>query len=319
MASFSPSEAAFTGFRVVREHPKAVIFWAVLQFCLSLASVSLLVGLAGPTLASFQAGTLTPTTDPTVAMAMMQKAAPAYAGLLLLSLLIYPVVYAAMNRAVLRPGEDRFGYLRLGADELRQLGLLLLYVAVAIGAYIAVVLVMLVIALIGGLLIGLLGKGAAPVVGGLIAVLMFIGLLCGAAYAAVRLSLASALTFATGRVNLFGSWALTRGQFWPMFGVLMLSAAISVVVAVLGMVVIGVAMVLVSGGVGGFAGMMHPDMSSLAAYLTPRQLIYFALVSILYALMTPLMLTPPAAIYQSLAHQRGLPGAAQGPVEDVFA
>ena len=48
------------------------------------------------------------------------------------------ILGAAMNRAVLRPSEERLGFMRLGADELRQLGLgclMLVVFAAALVAY----------------------------------------------------------------------------------------------------------------------------------------------------------------------------------------
>lgn len=39
---------------------------------------------------------------------------------------------------------------------------------------------------------------------------------------AVRLSLASPLTFDTRRVRVFGSFALTRGRFWSLLGAYLL-------------------------------------------------------------------------------------------------
>ena len=35
MQGFSISEAAFTGFRIVRERPRAVVFWALIQLAVS--------------------------------------------------------------------------------------------------------------------------------------------------------------------------------------------------------------------------------------------------------------------------------------------
>ena len=47
MSKFSASDAAFVGFRLVREHPKTIGVWAVLMTVLSLASTALTNRLAG--------------------------------------------------------------------------------------------------------------------------------------------------------------------------------------------------------------------------------------------------------------------------------
>ena len=43
LASFSPSEAAFTGFRIVREHPKVLIAWSIAHFAISWISTLAMV------------------------------------------------------------------------------------------------------------------------------------------------------------------------------------------------------------------------------------------------------------------------------------
>jgi hypothetical protein len=123
---------------------------------------------------------------------------------------------------------------------------------------------------------------------------------CGWSYVMTRLSLASPLTFDTKRVNLFGSWRITRGQFWPMFGTYVLTCFMAIVVGLLGMIVLLACAAIAAGGVNGFASMFRPDMSSLKAYLTPARIVYLVLAGALYALIWPVLLAPRAAIYKAL-------------------
>ncbi len=55
MPVFPVTDVAFTGFRVVRERPRAVAVWVLLQLALSLSLGALAVEMAGPRLASIEA------------------------------------------------------------------------------------------------------------------------------------------------------------------------------------------------------------------------------------------------------------------------
>jgi hypothetical protein len=48
MADFSPTQAAFEGFRLTRERPVAVLVWAAAIFVFSLVTTAMLIGMAGP-------------------------------------------------------------------------------------------------------------------------------------------------------------------------------------------------------------------------------------------------------------------------------
>ena len=67
---------------------------------------------------------------------------------------------------------------------------------------------------------------------------------------------------------------------------------------------------VIGGGASGMAGMFRPDMSSLAAYLTPARIVSLVISSISSALVWPVLLTPAAAIYKSLPGVLGETGAA---------
>jgi hypothetical protein len=68
----------------------------------------------------------------------------------------------------------------------------------------------------------------------------------------------------------------------------------------LGYAVIVAFVAVVGGGIGGLQALVHPDLSSLKAFLAPARLVQVVLSSILTALIWPVILTPPAAIYRSL-------------------
>lgn len=301
MADFSASDAATTGFRVVREHPTAVLFWAVAQLLVGLASTLLLIVLAGPALTQLQAMSASGTQDTAAALSILRQLAPAYVVLLPLSLAAYGVIYAAMNRIVLRPQDSRFGYLRLGGDELRQLAVLVAIGLIMLVVYIVSAIVMIVIgAILSGMAAAGGGGAAGSIVGGLVAILAIFGILAPVIFVATRLSLASPQTFATGKINLFGSWTLTKGRFWPIFGTYFLSVILLMLTGLLAMLIIGAVITVIAGAQGAMAMVMKADMSSLGAYFTPARIVYLVLVSGFTALFLPIWLTPPAAIYRSL-------------------
>ncbi len=301
MAEFSATDAAFTGFRIVRERPLAAAVWASLQVVMGLFIGALMVQTAGPALMAIRDNGLAPK-DPAVTLGILRQLLPMYSGLLVYSLIFYPILYAAMSRVVLRPADDRFGYLRLGRDELRQLGLMLLILVLAFIFYVLSLLVLLIVVVIGVVAGGGAHAGAPPSAAAILVSLLGVaGFLCGWIYLAVRLSLASPLTFATGRVDLFGSWALTRRHFWPMFGAYLLAFTLACVVYLLGYAVILAIVAVTGGGAAGLQDMAHPDLGSMRAFLTPVRLLQTVLSSALAALILPVLLTPAAAIYQSLA------------------
>ena len=293
MGSFSISEAAFTGFRIVRERPRAVVAWAIIQLAISLTVGGAAIAMAGPDLMRLRAlGATAGVKDSGEALALLGRLAPAYGLMLFFFLVFSPLLYAAMNRAVMRPADDRFGYFRLGADELRQFVLMLLMVAVGVGIYLAAI----VIAVAIGAVVALAAKPAV----GLAVVLCVLAGVGAAIFLAVRLSLASAQTFATGKVTLFGSWALTRGRFWPILGTYVLAGAFAAVVYVLWFV-LSFAIVAAIGGVGALGATMQPDLGSLTAFLTPAALAKTVLGAIVTALLWPVLGAPPAVIYLRLA------------------
>ncbi len=285
MAEFSISDAALTGFRVVREHPRAVLVWAAFQLVFSILMRTLIAATASPDLMALFAnpGAL----DPTRAALMLTQMMRMAMVLLPFALAFYAMLLAAMNRIVLRPAEDRFGYLRVGRDELRQLGLIALASVVFFG-------IELVLALVAGLLMGVLGVVKAAPSSLFVPLLLVYAALIAVA---VRFSLASAITFDRGRVDLFGSWRMTKGRFWPLLGALMLTIAFTLVIGLLGFVISGAVQLIAAGGdVGALFSRSAPTGSPFSA----PNLVAFVLNAVITALVWPILLTPAPEIYRTL-------------------
>lgn len=292
MADFSATDVAFSGIRFVRERPRTVAVWAGVQIGISLVLGVIVVATMGPYMAQLQGMGRGQAADPAQAMAVMSHLVPMYALILPLGLLINAVVYAGMARAVLRPADEGMAYLRLGADEVRQILLILLWIVVAIGGEIIGGIVLA----IPTVILSILAKDARA----LIILLAILAALAAVIYFVVRLSLASALTFDRKRVDLFGSWALTKGHVWKMLGAYGLVVGLALVIAVL-VAIISTAVAAVLGGVGGMAAIFTSNVGSMAQFLAPARLA----VTVLWAVVTPLFwalfLMPPAEIYRHLS------------------
>jgi hypothetical protein len=314
MAGFSIIEEASTGLRFVARNPLIVATWAALQILINMGSTVLMITTAGPTLAKMTRLSQTKS-DPQQVFALLGQVAPVYGLLLILSLAIYAVIYAAMSRAVLRPEDRRFAYLRLGMDEVRQGLLMLAYWFIGILVYLAVALVLMIIL---GIIAISLGSKSAGTAG--MNLVVFIGVLLVAAlfvFLAVRVSLASAMTFDQRRVDIFGSWALTRGRFWAIFATYLLCGVCAVVVGGVGMaVVLGVAKAANPAG-SAIQAVFRGDMSTLGGYFTAGRVAYVLMWGVLSAVIGPLVLMPGPGIYRRLA--AGRVGASGQSVAEVFS
>ena len=302
------AEAATAGFRLMRAEPRTWLAWAGVSLVFYAIIGVATFGAVGPQMAALTAAPgVTP--DPATVFAALGHAAPVYLLIAVLSLGFYAVFYAAVNRALLRPQEGGWRHLRLGADELRQLAVLILQTLVFFGAYLGLTIVLVVFISLGAVLAGLAGGGAAKAgLAILVGLLTFVGILAefaALAWVAVRLSLASALTFDTGRVRVFGSWRLTRGVFWPLLGAYLLTLVFLALVTLGPLFVSAVIAALTgaAGGVGSF--LLRPDMSSPAAYFGPARIVSFVLGAAVLPVYMSLLVGVAASAYAQILRTGG--------------
>ena len=301
MTKFSPSDLALSGFRIIRGRPALLGWWALPHVVFVLVISLLMVLLMGPAFMQLQAlqaqGPATTPEAQAKVFAALHGMLPMYALMIPSMLALYAVCFSAVNRAVLKPADRAYGYLRIGADELRQALLFLWAMVLGLAAYIA----FFIVAIIVGVIVGLLAAASHQASGWIVGLLIAVGVLAylgGYIYLLVRLSLGSALTFDTGRLQLLSSWRLTKGRFWPMLGAYLLAFLFNLLLMLGGLVVMALLSFATGGGFSVFSA--HPDMSSPTAYFTISRVLSLVIWAVLYAVMLPVMIGPAAAIYQVL-------------------
>lgn len=241
----SVTDSAFEGFRLTRDRPLTLVGWAIFGVVAWIPLIVVIGLVVGPVflaqMAQAASGAETTTPDFTT----MFGAIWAAIGVMVIGfILINAIQTAAIYRSVLKPAERGWAYLRIGADEFR---LVVLSIAMFL---------LWMIAFGGAVLLLMMAVGAAGDAGGiLIGIVGGIALTCLAVWIGIRLSLAAAITFAEGRISLFGSWGLTKDRFWPIFGMYLL-----VFVFTLGINLLGSFIAQIFSGMG-----LQPLMQSWAA------------------------------------------------------
>ena len=291
MTQISIPGAAFTGFRVIREHGLMVLMCVLLAGGVYVPDHLILAPFTGILVMKLRVLGLQGMMDPRRLISDFVWMAPAYLMIIPIGLVLGAVISAAMNRVVLRPADRGVGYFMLGMDEIRQAGVQLAFWLIYAG-----------VALTLGVVTALVAAAAKSVLTAVVIVALAFGG-CTLLWLNVRLSLAPALTFDTRRFNLFGSWALTRGRFWPLLGAYALAGAatlgvllaISIVLALLTTIALaaGVGIVNITGST---------TTHQMGPGITPIGLAGAALSGLLY----PLMQTPAAAIYHQITGGYGL-------------
>ncbi|MDR3511276.1 MAG: hypothetical protein P4L73_06560 [Caulobacteraceae bacterium] len=296
MARFSPTEAAFEGFRLTREHPRAVLAWALAYFFYTLALAILTISWIGPDFAAFSALSHSANPDPAELAHAFEKIGPYLLVVIPLQVVFFAVLNCAIYRAVLRPFESGTGYLRLGRDEFRMVAV----IAMLFMIWLAILFVVSVVVTLAAGTIGVFG--GAP--GALIGVVVDVAVFCLAIWVLVRLSLAGPMTFDQRRLVVFGSWSFTRTAFWPLTGAYILASLLGGVIVALMMVIssgiIAAAFMATGGTLAGLSQNVQTDISTLHAFLTLPTLLSQALGSAMVVFYFVIALSPSAIAYQGL-------------------
>lgn len=292
MSEISATDAGLVGFRTLREKPMVWPAWAIVSMAMSIISVIIMVMFAGPALADMQALSKSGAADPEALVAVYSRIGPAILVVLPISLVFYAVLYAGASRIILRPQDRGFGWLKLGADEVRQ-GLALLAVgAILLGAYIVLVM--------GAAILGAVSAIVSPILGALIGVLAAIAAIGGLIYIGVRLSLVSPATFATGRIDIRGAWALTKGRFGLLFGAYVLSVVMAIIISLGGVGAFFIVGMLIFGLESTSQAIFAPDMTSMATMFPPVGIAYYIWNAVVSGVATVVAMTPAPALYKQI-------------------
>jgi hypothetical protein len=273
MSSFSPSDAALEGFQVLGRHWRAVVGWAgfqvVAMVALGIVMFVLLIGIV-PFTASREAA----------------SSLGGIVGALMLGIgggLVQLVILTGLYRLMLTPEAPGFMHLRVGADELRVLGAVLLTVLVAAPLVALAV---------------FLGVAASHVSGAL-GFGVLAGLLIAAYAVALRLGLTPVIAFAERRISLIEAWRRTRGQTGRLLGMaILLLCLIGVVV-----VVTWLAVFVLGGLLTGFQDLNLTDRETLSEH--PGRFVLQALVELVLApVFLVIAQAPWVAVYKALTPGR---------------
>ena len=258
---FSATDAVFEGFRIARANPVAIAIWAVIFLVVNTVATAAMVGLSGPALIQFESVQGDPAALPPAELAsLLGSVFAGYFVLMVVSLFAYALVLPAISRAVLQPQAKGSGFLAFGGVELRHLVLLfIMMLAISITYFIGVMVISMIVALSG-------------IVGIILAIPLFVGLLLLVAVVAAHFSLAGPAALMEGGLGIRRSFALVRGRVWAVTGGVILSyVMMAVVLLLVFMVMAGVAAAF--GGTAGLGALWRPDTSSVAAYFSPTVII----------------------------------------------
>lgn len=292
--TFSATEAAFEGFRVVRRHPLAILFWG-LAYLLFFAAAFALVG--GP-LATVMA-TAKSLEEGQPGQQELMALGQSYFNLMAMiappMLIVGAILNAAVARSVLSPSDKAFGYLRLGADELRVL---------AVSVILAIVFTALFILLFTavGVFAGLAAQANAGV-GVLVGILLGLGAMAVSVWLAIRLSLAIPATMVEKRIAPFSSFGLTKGRTLPLLGMGIIAVIMSLLVSFLSYI-IALPIGLATGGLEQLADMDGQSTMQILQAAAPGLIAWGVINALSSALQLAVIYAPFSAAYRDL---KGLP------------
>jgi hypothetical protein len=290
--TFSATDAAFEGFRVVRRKPVVLLWWAAF-YLVSFALIFLVAAgpIAGLMAAASDLENMGPGATPEDLEPLMMAYASILPLVLPLGLLIGAVLSAAVARSVLEPGKSAFGYLRVGMDEVR----------VAVVSLVLMIVLWLASAVSFGVA-GVAGAAlaAADVPGGpLVMVVLFLAATVFLIWLSVRLSLAVPITVAEKKFAFFDSFKVTGGRIWSLIGMAVIAFVMTMVVSILTSIVF-FPITMGLGAVVDWQSLEGMNAMGIIQAVGPMILVAIVLQAIASALSAAVMYAPFAAAYRDL-------------------
>lgn len=300
--SFSATDAAFEGFRVVRRNPLALVAWTLVYLVYTVGALFASGGMMKSMavwmeqMEALENGPAPTSLDAFAPIMESYFAAMSHmAWTIPVSMIVSAILMAAIARAVLAPGGGSFGNIRLGMDEFRVfIVTMVICILTAIAATVAFVLA----AVIGGVAIAAMeGWGGLVMALAILAAGAFVIWLC------VRWSLAVPITVAEKRFAIFDSFNLTKGRFWPLLGMALIAGVMAIVISLLaGVVTMPLTMM---GGMSMFGGMGEDPIEVMRNFdpTSPWMLASAVVNAIVYALTVAVVYAPFTAAYKGIKGQ----------------
>ncbi|MFT3995772.1 MAG: hypothetical protein QM667_00070 [Asticcacaulis sp.] len=291
---------AFAGAEIIRKHPMAVLSWGVAYLVLSVVTTILTVVLGGEALATLMSYNQNPPSDPLAVFEPMGALAPIWAISCVLSLLVGAIIQCAVYRSQLQPQASGLGFMQLGGAEIRQIFVTILWILAIIVFYILFGIVIGILLAVSGAV-----SQSSSLAGGLMTFFTIGFAIVAFLYILSRWSLVAIQSFAEGRINIFGSFALTKGNGWILFG----GYALLTIIALLVVSLIYAILAAVTMGTGGdivtaFSQMQRPDLSSVQALFTPAYIVQTLVGAVLSGVFYALFYGASVAAYQALSAKK---------------
>jgi hypothetical protein len=288
MTTFSPVTAALEGVRMTRRKPLVVLAWAACYFAM-LVVLGLVVAFAFGGSVRADLALMSRTNDLRELVGIIARRQGTLLPLIAFAVALQSVITVAIMRAVIRPDERRYAFMRIGKEEGRQ------FIVALVGWVVALVVTALpsaVLVLVGA---GLISLGAVQT-NRWVEVLGAIAVAGLSIWFGIRLSLLSITTFAEGKLDLRRTWALTDRHFWHLLGMYAVAFVLTLLVSVAQTMVAGLILAM-SGGV---SNLVMAALSGLANLL---------LAPFFFTIQMVILTAAPARAYYDLHASELAPAA----------
>jgi hypothetical protein len=250
-------------------------------------------------LASFGSAPPDPTQSAQLVVQVLISLWPALTLVVIGSFVVGAMVQAAVMRSMLETGHTSFASLRLGGAEGALMLLGLLYIPILM------IVALVSFAVLGGVIAA--GRAIGGIGGNLLIFFGFVAYGLAFMWVALRFSLAAPMTFAQRRVRFLGSWALTRGEGWRLFGLAWLMVLVWMGVSMAYGIVSGIVNALFTGGA--MASVLAssggaPDANALIAHWPVLLVAYipaFLMGAAFNGVMQAISMGPWVDVYSQLA------------------
>ena len=283
-----PLDFCLEGFRLIRQRPYLIAFWGTITLFGNAVAILLAVALSGPAIQSLATAATRAPLPPDLLLLLLQAALPGVAAFLAISAVTASVVTAAVCRAVAGDSE-RLGFLQFGMREIRLCVVNLTMLVFSLAIILACFIVAGIPAALFTTVPGAMSAFAA------LATLAAAGLVF---WLRVRLSLNVPQTFATQRIDIFGSFKLTRDLFRQLAFGYAGAFALAIVVELLCAQVTGAILMLI------FGDITKPDLATLTAFLTPANTVDLVLTHLIVSpLVAAILYGAPVSAYARISGQ----------------